>query len=97
LQSIGRARDLSDALRHIRKRHSPDAAAAHELAAALERGRVYLLSRLDEALVEELGMAPVATSADIGRLARRQSSCILLGNAQYAQPTPVQETAEQLR
>jgi nickel-dependent lactate racemase len=97
LQWIGRAPDLSDAMRQIRKQHSPDTAAAHELAAALQRGRIYLLSRLDEAVVEELGMAPVATAADIGRLAKRHASCILLGNAQYAQPAPVEETAEQLR
>jgi nickel-dependent lactate racemase len=97
LQWIGRARDLSDAQRHIRKQHSPDATVAHELAAALQRGRVYLLSRLDEPVVEELGMAPVASAADIARLARRHASCILLGNAQYAQPTPIEETAEQLR
>jgi nickel-dependent lactate racemase len=97
LEWIGRARDLPDAMRHIRKQHSPDASAAHELAEALQRARVYLLSRLDEAVVEELGMAPVANAADIGRLARRHGSCILLGNAQYAQPTPVEETAGQLR
>lgn len=97
LQWIGRARDLSGALRQIRKEHSPDAAAAHELATALTRGRVYLLSRLDESVVEELGMAPVTTAADIARLAKRHASSILLGNAQYAQPTPVEESAGQLR
>ncbi|HEV3416439.1 MAG TPA: lactate racemase domain-containing protein, partial [Pirellulales bacterium] len=56
---LRRARNLPDALRHIRRQHTADAAAAHELAQALQRGRVYLLSRLDESVVEELGMAPV--------------------------------------
>lgn len=96
LEWISRARDLPDALRHIRKQHSADATAAHELAALLQRARVYLLSRLEESIVEELGLAPVGEAADIGRLVRRHRSCILLGNAQYAQPTPVAETAEQL-
>jgi len=96
LEWIGRARDMPDALRHIRKQHSADATAAQELAAVLHRARVYLLSRLDESVVEELGLAAVGEGADIGRLVRRHGSCILLGSAQYAQPTPVEETADQL-
>ncbi|HEV2969792.1 MAG TPA: lactate racemase domain-containing protein [Pirellulales bacterium] len=94
LEWLGRARDLPDALRHIRRQHTADAPAAHELAQALKRGRVYLMSRLDESVVENLGMAPVAVEADIGRLARRYRSCVLLANAQYAQPTPLEESSK---
>jgi nickel-dependent lactate racemase len=97
LACLARARDLADAERHIRRQHSADAGVAHALAAALERGRVYLLSRLDESVVEDLGMAPVGDSSDIARLIQRHPSCILLGNAQFAQPTAAAETAEQLR
>jgi nickel-dependent lactate racemase len=97
LQSISQARDLVDAARQIRKQHQVDASVAHELTAALDRGRVYLLSRLDEATVEDLGMAPVEAAADVARLIQRHRSCILLGNAQYAQPTVAQEVAGQLR
>ncbi len=96
LEWIGRSRDLPDALRNIRKEHSADARAAHELGEALKRVRVYLLSQLDEGVVEELGMAPVAAATDIGRLARRHSSCIVLGNAQFAEPTAIEDTADQL-
>ncbi len=97
LSCLAQARDLGDAGRQIRRQHSTDAAVAHELAAALSRGRVYLLSRLDESVVEDLGMAPVAAAADIARLVRRHQSCIVLGNAQFAQPTVLDEVAEQLR
>lgn len=87
LQWLGRAKDLPAALRHIRKHRTFDAVAAHELAQALERVQVYLLSQLDESVVEELGIAPVAAAAEIGRLASRHRSCILLANAQFASPT----------
>jgi nickel-dependent lactate racemase len=97
LACLAQARDLTDAGRHIRMQHSADAGVAHALAAALERGRVYLLSRLDDSVVEDLGMAPVGDSSDIARLIQRHPSCILLGNAQFAQPTAAAETAEQLR
>jgi nickel-dependent lactate racemase len=96
LEWIGRSRDLPDAMRHIRKEHSADAAAAHELGKALKRVRVYLLSQLDEDVVEELGMAPISAASEIGRLAQRHSSCIVLGNAQFAEPTAIENAAEQL-
>jgi nickel-dependent lactate racemase len=97
LSCLAQARDLADAGRRIRRQHSDDAAAAHELAAALSHGRVYLLSRLNESVVEDLGMAPVEAAGDIGRLVQRHRSCIVLGNAQFAQPTVLDEVAEQLR
>jgi nickel-dependent lactate racemase len=97
LSCLAQARDPADAGRQIRRQHSADAAATHELAAALSRGRVYLLSRLDESIVEDLGIAPVGAAADIARLVQRQHSCILLGNAQFAQPSVCDEVAEQLR
>ena len=95
LQWLGRAKDLPTALRHIRKQRSPDAGAAHELAQALQRVQVYLLSRLDESVVEELGVAPVSAAAEIARLASRHRSCILLANAQFASPTAAEEAVGQ--
>ena len=89
LQWLRRAKDLPTALRHIRKQRTADVSAANELARALERVQVYLLSRLDESVVEELGVAPVTAAAEIARLASRHRSCILLANAQFASPTAV--------
>ena len=65
---------------------SADATPAAELARVRENTRVYLLSRLDEDLVESLGMAHVASRDEIARLATRHPSCILIGGAQHACP-----------
>lgn len=97
LQWLGRAKDLPTAMRHIRKQRTSDAGAANELARALERVQVYLLSRLDESVVEELGVAPVTAAEEIARLASRHRSCILLANAQFASPTAAGEAAAQPR
>ena len=51
------------------------------------RARVYLLSRLEETAVEELGLAPVGSVSDLKRLAGRHESCIVLANAQYVHVT----------
>lgn len=47
-----------------------------------ERHHVYLLSQLEEDVVEDLGMGFVARADQISHLARQHDSCILLGNAQ---------------
>jgi len=57
---------------------------ANQLARAQEQASVYFLSRLDEELLEQLGIAAVADAAEVARLLRRHSSCIVLSNAQNA-------------
>ncbi|HEX4148344.1 MAG TPA: lactate racemase domain-containing protein [Pirellulales bacterium] len=89
VQGLASGEDLSAVLHRIFKQRATDTLAATELAAALERARIYLLSRLDRAFVEDLGIAPVEEDADIARLARRSNSCIVLANAQYAVATPL--------
>jgi len=76
-----------DAICQIRKDRPEDALAAAQLADALDRVHVYLLSRLDDALVEQLGVVPLARPAELVRLARRHSSCIVLSNAARATVT----------
>ena len=71
------------ALKRLRKHPPSDYLPAMQLARALERSRVYLLSRLDEGLVEDLGMAAVTSGDQVARLTRHQPSCILLGSAQH--------------
>lgn len=89
VKQIGEAEDRQRAIRKIRQHQLADALPATQIARALERARVYLLSELDEDLVEELGMAPVAAADEIKRLAARHKNCLLLGNAQHAVATPV--------
>jgi nickel-dependent lactate racemase len=91
LMRLRDAQDIETAQRQIRHEHSYDARPAAELAHALERGSVYLLSRLEDEVVEQLGMAPVADGEQIARLAHRSDSCILLANAQHAVPTAEDE------
>lgn len=84
VQGLAQADDLRAALRQIRKHKLADTLPATELAVALARAKVYLLSHLPADQVEELGVAAVSDPADIVRLAGRHASCVLLGDAQYA-------------
>jgi nickel-dependent lactate racemase len=94
LRQIAGADDLDAALLEIGKHKPADALTATELVHALQRGTVYLLSRLDEDLVEELGMSPVAAE-QISRLASRYDSCIVLANAHYAVARPRDDRTEE--
>lgn len=91
VQKLAQMEDRDKALRKIRKDCPADTFAAHELAYAQQRAKVYLLSRLDETFVEELGVSPIGAADEIARLARHHSSCIVLANAQYAVPSPVED------
>lgn len=84
LKRIGQAEDLHAALRAVQRERGDDAQETTHLAAALDRARVYFLSRLSDASVEELGMTPLAAPAEIARLAQRHGECLLLNNAQHA-------------
>ncbi|MEX0938448.1 MAG: lactate racemase domain-containing protein [Pirellulales bacterium] len=93
LDHLSAAQNLSAALREIRRDRSDDAWTASQLAQQLDRGSIYLLSELDDELVESLGMAPVQSPEEIERLAHHHDTCILLEDAQYAVPT-VEDEAE---
>ena len=58
-----------------------DALPAVQLGRAMDRSKVYLLSRLEPSSVEDLGMVPLGDSGELARLARRFDSCIVLANA----------------
>jgi len=91
VRKVAAADDRRAAVRRIRKERQPDLLPASELSKALERSKVYLLSRLDEESVEDLGIAPVEDAEEIARLSRRHASCILLANAQHVAATPLDE------
>lgn len=91
IQHLGEVEDLQRALREIRRSPPADALPATQMAKAMDRARVYLLSGLDDEVVETLGMAPVADADEIPRLAARHESCILLGNAQHAAAIPLDD------
>ena len=76
--------DRDDVLTMIRKERPIDLFPALQLIEAQRRVRIYLLSKLDTTTVEDLGMTPITDPDDIGRLAQRRGSCIVIGDAQYA-------------
>lgn len=86
------AEDLDGALREIARRPPADALAATELVYALQRGMVYLVSRLDDESVEGLGVMPI-DARSVSRAAGRYHSCIVLSGAQYARARPCGEPA----
>ena len=92
LQQIRDFRDFESTHLELKKDRSPDVAAATQLLQALDRVRVYFVSRLDEDVVEELGMAPISDLADLDRLSQRHESYVLLSNAQYTIATPREES-----
>jgi lactate racemase len=77
------------ALRHLAKKRPVDALAAAQLVRTLDRSKVYLLSRLDASVVEDLEMVPIGKAEELARLVRKHPSCILLSNA--ANVTVVEE------
>jgi len=79
------------ALRQIRRDRPHDALPAMQLARALDRAHLYLLSGLDRGLVEDLDIAPLEHGEELARLARQHSSCILLSNAVHAAVTVARE------
>ncbi len=76
-------------MREIRRENPRDALPALQLARALETSRIYLLSRLDPGIVEDLEMIPIGGADELARLAQRvtgsaQRSCLVLANAVHA-------------
>ena len=71
-------------MRMIRREGPSDAVPAAQIAAALDQDKVYLLSRLDPSLVEELDMIPLGSPDELARLTRQHPSCTLLSNAPHA-------------
>jgi nickel-dependent lactate racemase len=87
LQLAG-ARSDEGVLRKLERDRPEDMLPATQLVESLRRASVYLLSRLDQALVEDLNMAAIADAAEFSRLVRQHESCILLANAHRAMVEP---------
>jgi hypothetical protein len=93
IQRLEAAPSRAAALEQIRKEKPEDSLPATQLAQTLDRARVYLLSRLDESFVDNLGIAPMREPQEVARLAGGHESCILLANAPYAIVDDEQERA----
>jgi len=84
LRKLADAEARPEAMRWIRKELPEDALVATLLDHVLRRNKVYLLSRLDESLVEGLEIAPMSRADELRRLVGRFPSCIVLRNAPHA-------------
>ncbi len=84
LRRLSRSESRQATLRQIGKERPEDTLIAGQLARALDCAKIYLLSRLEPSLVEELDMIHVASGKELARLAGHHKSCILLANAPYA-------------
>jgi nickel-dependent lactate racemase len=71
------------ALQQLRSQTPPDWRAASRLATAADWASVYLLSRLDAALTEELFLTPLESEQEVQRLLEMTDSCVLLAGAQH--------------
>ena len=84
LRRLAGAEDFAKADSDLQKKVSNDTLAASRLNHALQRARVYMLSRLEENDVEDLGIAYVSSPGEIAKLSTQYDSCLLLQDAQHA-------------
>jgi len=85
-QQLTQAVDLTEAQRHLRRDASPAARSARILAQALERGPVYLRSRLPGEVVEAMGITPLDDDDQLARLAVGREHCVVIEEAQRVAP-----------
>lgn len=71
------------ALRQVSKERPVDALPAVQLAQTLQQHPVYLLSKLEPSVLEDLDIIPIADIDELIRLAQHHTSCTLLANAPY--------------
>jgi nickel-dependent lactate racemase len=84
IRLIKESRAPRDALQPIRAAAPPDLIAATQIAKALDWMNVYLVSRLDPQLVEDLFMIPLSGPDEVSRLIVGNESCAVIGGAQHA-------------
>lgn len=84
VKRLAGTRGGDELLRTLQGDRSADAFTARLLAQTLDRASVFLLSLLEEEIVEDLGLGHVSSAEEITRLSRKHDSCILVGNAQHA-------------
>ncbi len=83
LEILRETRNPRDAIRPLRKLAPADLVAATQLAGAVEWADVYILSRLNSELVEDLFMTPLADEREAVRLLTGDATCLFLEGAQH--------------
>jgi hypothetical protein len=70
----------------LQRDSSADRRTALAVCRALQRGPVYLLSQLPAELVERLGLAPIASEAELARLVKSYQRPLVLEDAHRLLP-----------
>lgn len=83
VRMIAECRSPRDALKPIREQAPPDLLTATRIAKGIDWANVYLLSRLDPQLVEDLCMIPLESAAEAARLVEGDEPCAIIGGAQH--------------
>jgi nickel-dependent lactate racemase len=81
------AADLAETEQKMLKDEYADSLAALQLCRSLQRGTVYLKSRLEPGVVERLGLAPITSNQELERLVQTYRRCVVLEEAQHLLPS----------
>ncbi len=84
LASVLSSGDVDQALADLEGDASEDAAIVRQLLSATERGPVYLMSRLSDDWVEDIGWAPLAGQSELDRLIQQRPRLAVVEGAQHA-------------
>ncbi|MBI3469032.1 MAG: DUF2088 domain-containing protein [Planctomycetes bacterium] len=87
LRSVQGFEEPARVLEHVVRHPAVDAISTWQIARAVQHARVYLLSRLDDDLVEDLFMTPLADEREVQRLLSQAASCLFLNDAQLTHAT----------
>ena len=79
--------------REIQQNLGTDSGSAMQLCQTLERGTVYLLSKLNPSVVESLGMTPLESDSELEHLAETLRPCVVLEESQRLLPSVVEVEA----
>lgn len=80
---IRQVRDARDALKPLRQQSPPDLIPATQLASMVDWADVYLLSKLDSILVDELFMIPIESVESVDHLLRVGDSTLFIAGGQH--------------
>lgn len=87
LEMIRSSENARDAIRPLRKTAPPDLVCATQLASAADWARIYLLSGLEDDVVDELFLTPVSNETEVRRLLKDETRCLFLEAAQFVHGT----------
>lgn len=76
------------AANQLRQSELPDAVSGLLLASAIGHGRIYFLSKVDDEIVESMGMVPLRSLHEVENLAAKASRILLIENADRFEVTP---------